>query len=381
MVDHHFFANDKLSITDKIQRFPLFYFLMIMGVCFIGIAMLYSAAGGNMQPWASSQIAFWGLGTFIMIVVAFMPPLWLRLLAWPMWFCTFISLVLVLIIGVEGGNATRWLPLGPLRFQPSEVAKYTTVIFLAHIAQSLDWEESRKLRNWLLPLLAVLALFALTLIQPDMGTSLLIFAVAVMIVFLAGLHWAWFVLGLASLPVVILGAWNFVFRDYQKQRVLTLFNPESDPLGSGYHIIQSKISFGSGGVDGKGFLQSTQGGLSFLPEKHTDFIFAIFGEEFGLRGEYLLIFLYMLIVFGGFIIAWRCRHQFGRILALGAVSNFFFYFFINMGMVTGLLPVVGVPLPLISKGGTSMVIILFGFGLVMNSHIYRDMIIKKQLEV
>lgn len=241
MANNYLSSSEQLSVLDKIQRFPLFYFFMIMVICAISIAMLYSAAGGHMQPWATSQIAFWGLGTVIMIVVAFIPPIWLRMLAWPMWFGTFISLILVLVIGVEGGNATRWLPLGPLRFQPSEVAKYTTVLFLAHVAQSLDWEESRKLRHWLLPLLAVLALFGLTLIQPDMGTALLIFAVAVIIVFLAGLHWGWFVLGLASLPVIIFGAWNFVFRDYQKQRVLTLFNPEFRPfrLGLSYYPIKN----------------------------------------------------------------------------------------------------------------------------------------------
>ncbi|MFV0430719.1 MAG: rod shape-determining protein RodA [Alphaproteobacteria bacterium] len=369
-----------LSFLEKIQRFPWIYFLLIMVVCAIGIAMLYSAAGGSMKPWADSQLVFLALGVVVMVVVTFMPPLWLRILAWPMWGVTFLMLVLVLVIGVEGGNAVRWLSLGPIRFQPSEIAKYTVVLFLAHVAQSLDWEESRRMQSWLLPLAAIFLLFLLTLIQPDMGTALLIFSTAIVIVFLAGLHWAWFAAGAVSAPFIAIVAWNFVFKDYQKQRVLTLLDPESDPLGAGYHIIQSKISFGSGGLMGKGFLQSTQGGLNFLPEKHTDFIFAVFGEEFGLQGEYLLILLYLLIILIGFVIAWRCRHQFGRIVALGAVTNFFFYIFINMGMVIGLLPVVGVPLPLISKGGTSMVIILFGFGLVMNSHIHRDLVMKKQLE-
>ncbi len=374
------FSDDNLSFSEKLKRFPLFLFLLIVILCFIGLMMLYSAARGDFSRWASSQLVFFTLGFIVMIIVAFMPPTFIRMLAWPMYIGTLILLLLVMVMGVAGGGAERWIALGPVRIQPSEIAKYTTVVLLAHIAQSLDWDESRHIKNWLIPIMAVLSLFILTLIQPDMGTALLIAMVAITIIFLAGLHWWWYLLGIFSTPLIIIGAWKFVLKEYQKKRVETLLNPESDPLGSGYHIIQSKISFGSGGFFGKGFLNSTQGGLDYLPEKHTDFIFAVFGEEFGLKGEMLLIFLYMLIIFCCFVIAWRCRHQFGRILALGTATNFFLYMFINMGMVTGILPVVGVPLPLISKGGSALVVILFGFGLAMNAHIYRDVVIKKQLE-
>ncbi len=374
------YSNNNLPFTEKLKRFPLFLFLLILLLCFIGLIMLYSAARGDFSRWASSQLIFLCLGLIIMCVVAFMPPRFIRLLAWPMYITTLVLLLLVMIIGASGGGAERWIAIGPIRIQPSEIAKYTTVVLLAHIAQSFDWDESRQIKNWIIPLLAVFSLFFLTLIQPDMGTALLIAMVAITIIFLAGLHWWWYLFGIFSAPVIIMLSWKFILREYQKKRVETLFNPESDPLGSGYHIIQSKISFGSGGFFGKGFLQSTQGGLDYLPEKHTDFIFAVFGEEFGLQGEIFLILLYVLIIFSCYIVAWRCRHQFGRILALGAATNFFLYMFVNMGMVTGILPVVGVPLPLISKGGSAMVVILFGFGLVMNAHIHRDMVMKKQLE-
>ncbi len=373
--------QDNLSFTEKLKRFPLFLFLLIVALCFIGLMMLYSAGRGDFSKWASSQLVFFILGLVVMFIVAFLPPSLLRLLSWPMYIGTLFLLLLVMLIGVAGGGAERWIAVGPIRIQPSEIAKYTTVLLLAHTAQSLDWDESIQIKNWILPLLAVFSLFILTLIQPDMGTALLIAMVAITILFLAGLHWWWYLLGLFSTPLIAIFSWKFILREYQKKRIQTLLDPESDPLGSGYHIIQSKISFGSGGFFGKGFLQSTQGGLDYLPEKHTDFIFAVFGEEFGLQGEIFLIFLYILIIFSCYIVAWRCRHQFGRILALGAATNFFLYMFINMGMVTGMLPVVGVPLPLISKGGSAMVVILFGFGLVMNAHIHRDMVIKKQLEL
>ncbi len=365
---------------EKLGRFPFFLFFLILLLSSIGLMMLYSAGNGDFSRWGVSQLVFLTLGLVVMLIVAFMPPTFIRLLAWPMYLGTLGMLLLVMVIGVAGGGAERWIAIGPIRLQPSEVAKYTVVVLLAHIAQSLDWDESRQIKNWLIPLMAVFSLFFLTLIQPDMGTALLIAMVAITIIFLAGLHWWWYVLGIFSTPVIIILGWKFILREYQKKRIETLFNPESDPLGSGYHIIQSKISFGSGGFFGKGFLQSTQGGLNFLPEKHTDFIFAVFGEEFGLQGEILLIFLYVLILFNCYIVAWRCRHQFGRLLALGAATNFFLYMFVNMGMVTGMLPVVGVPLPLMSKGGSAMVVILFGFGLVMNAHIHRDMVIKKQME-
>ncbi len=373
-------SERQFSFMERLRMFPFFYFALLLILSLIGILMLYSAAGGNFDVWAMDQLVFLGLGIIVLVVTAFIPPQLLRMLAWPLWLFTVILLVWVYINGQAGGGAVRWISVGPIRVQPSELAKYASVLLLAHVGHVLDAQQSRNLFYWLPSIMAVLLLVILTMFQPDLGTSLLIMAVLAVMLFAAGLHMSWYVGGILSLPIVIAGAWMFVLKEYQQKRVLTLLDPEADPLGAGYHIMQSKIAIGSGGLYGKGFLESTQGGLNFLPEKHTDFIFTLFGEEFGFLGILLLVILYFLIIASGYIIALRCRHQFGRLLALGCISNFFFYMCINMGMVSGLFPVVGVPLPLISKGGTSMLVIMFGFGLIFNSHIYRHMDLKRHFQ-
>ena len=272
-------------------------------------------------------------------------------------------LILVLAAGDVGKGAQRWLDLYVIKFQPSEMMKLITPMMLA-------WYLSEKpLPPTVKPLLisAILVIMPTVLIasQPDLGTSILVAAAGFFVVFLAGLRWrvllGVFLAGLAFIPVL----WRLM-HDYQKQRVLTLLNPESDPLGSGYHIIQSKIAIGSGGIYGKGWLNGTQSQLDFLPERHTDFIFAVFAEEFGMMGAIVLLALYVFIILRGLYIASKAQDSFGRLLAGSLSLTFFVYLFVNVGMVTGVLPVVGVPLPLVSYGGTSMVTLMAGFGMLMS---------------
>jgi rod shape determining protein RodA len=277
-------------------------------------------------------------------------------------------LIAVLLIGDIGKGAQRWLDFGVVRFQPSELLKLAVPMMLA-------WMLSARALPPTLPwvmLSAVLTLIPVVLIaeQPDLGTSLLVASAGITVLFMAGMGWGTiFVLAAvvaAVTPLVWIG-----LHDYQRDRVLTFLNPESDPLGSGYHIIQSQIAIGSGGIDGKGWLNGTQSHLEFLPERHTDFIFAVIGEEFGFTGILALLALYLFVILRGLIIASQAQDRFGRVLAGALTLVFFVYVFVNTGMVTGLLPVVGVPLPLISFGGTSMVTLMAGFGMIMGVHTHR----------
>lgn len=268
-------------------------------------------------------------------------------------------------------GAQRWIDLGVIQLQPSELMSVTLVLALARYFHSLDEDNTRKLRYLIVPALMILVPVVLVLKQPDLGTALVLLICGTALLFLAGVGlWVFGAVGVvvASLLPVI---WRFL-RDYQKNRIYTFLNPDSDPLGAGYHILQSKIALGSGGLFGKGFLLGTQSHLSFLPEKQTDFIFTTLAEEFGLFGGLVLICLYAAIIAYACAIALRSRNHFGRLLGFGIVVNFFLYVFINIAMVTGLIPVVGVPLPLVSYGGTAMLTVMFGFGLVMAVDVDRD---------
>jgi rod shape determining protein RodA len=303
-----------------------------------------------------------------MIAVAQIPPA--RLRSWsPLLYGVGVAmLIAVLLVGDIGKGAQRWLDFGFLRFQPSELLKLAVPMMLAWMlsARALPPKLPRVLLS------AVVTLIPVVLIakQPDLGTSLLVASAGIMVLFIAGMSWG-MILALAAVvaavaPVVWIG-----LHDYQRERVLTFLNPESDPLGSGYHIIQSKIAIGSGGIDGKGWLNGTQSHLEFLPERHTDFIFAVIGEEFGFTGILALLALYLFIILRGLVITAHAQDRFGRLLAGALTLVFFVYVFVNTGMVTGLLPVVGVPLPLISYGGTSMVTLMIGFGMIMGVHTHR----------
>ncbi|GGD75861.1 rod shape-determining protein RodA [Lacimicrobium alkaliphilum] len=333
--------------------------LLLMGT---GLVVIYSAGGKDMDLIIRQGIRL-VVALGVMILLAQIPPLAYRRLSIHFYVIGVLMLVAVLLVGTVGKGAQRWLDLGFMQFQPSEVMKLAVPMMVA-------WYISRfNLPPRILHIVAGFGLMAVpTLLvakQPDLGTSLLLASAGLFVLFLAGTSWKIIgtiaALGSAFAPIM----WMFLMKDYQKQRVLTFLNPESDPLGAGYHIIQSKIAIGSGGIPGKGWLQGTQSQLEFLPERHTDFIFSVFSEEFGFTGIVLLLTLYAFIVVRGMIIAMRAQEAYSKLLAGSITLTFFIYVFVNMGMVSGLLPVVGVPLPLISYGGTSMVTLLAGFGILM----------------
>ncbi len=342
-------------------------FISLLLLCTIGLAVLYSATSGEMAAVTRQSIRF-AIGFAALIFLAQIPAK--ELARWSPWlYLLGIALLLVvMVIGYSGKGAQRWIDLGIVRFQPSELLK----IFLPMM---VAWYFSEKPMPPTIPqifvALIIIAIPAgLVLIQPDLGTALLIAFAGICVIFLAGITWRLLAvfggIALASMPVF----W-FYLHDYQCQRILTMLNPESDPLGTGYHIIQSKIAIGSGGIYGKGWLNGTQSQLDFIPERSTDFIFAVFSEEFGFLGVVLLLCAYGLIVMRGLTIAARAKNTYSRLLAGSLSLSFFSYFLVNIGMVSGLLPVVGVPLPLISYGGTSAVTILAAFGILMSIHSHR----------
>jgi len=342
-------------------------FISLVLLCTIGLAVLYSATSGEMAAITRQSIRF-ALGFAVLIFLAQIPAK--ELARWSPWlYLLGIALLLVvMMIGYSGKGAQRWIDLGVVRFQPSELLK----IFLPMM---VAWYFSEKPMPPTIPqifiALIIIAIPAgLVLTQPDLGTALLIAFAGICVIFLAGITWRMLAvfggIALASMPVF----W-FYLHDYQRQRILTMLNPESDPLGTGYHIIQSKIAIGSGGVYGKGWLNGTQSQLDFIPERSTDFIFAVFSEEFGFLGVVLLLCAYGFIVMRGLTIAARAKNTYSRLLAGSLSLSFFAYFLVNIGMVSGLLPVVGVPLPLISYGGTSAVTLLAAFGILMSIHSHR----------
>jgi rod shape determining protein RodA len=345
--------------------------LLICTAAGFGIAVLYSAADGSMQPWAEKQAIRFVLALILMIGAALVPIRhWFRAAYWV------YAVVLALVVAVDlrgfvGMGAQRWIDLGVIQLQPSELMNVAVVLALARYFHSLSGEDVGRVRYLILPALMVGAPAALVLKQPDLGTAVTLLIGGAAMFFIAGVRLRMFALTAAAAAAALPGVWHFL-RDYQKSRIYTFLDPDSDPLGAGYHILQSKIALGSGGLFGKGFLQGSQSHLSFLPEKQTDFIFTTLAEEFGLVGGLGLLMLYSLIILYGFAIALRSRNHFGRLLGLGIVTNFFLAVFINTAMVMGLIPVVGVPLPLISYGGTAMLAVMFGFGLLINVGAHRD---------
>ncbi|MDP6646343.1 MAG: rod shape-determining protein RodA [Rhodospirillales bacterium] len=360
-----------MSLLQRLLQINLILVLLICLPALVGFAMLYSAAGGEMEPWAARQIIRFGFGLVIMFGVALIDiRFWLKS-AYIIYAGAFALLVGVELIGDAAMGAQRWVDIGPLQLQPSEIMKIALIIALARYFHSVAIEDIKRISVLIPPLVLILAPAALVLRQPDLGTAGLLAVSGTMMLFLAGLRLWKLGVAFAGLLGAIPVAWQFL-REYQKTRILTFINPESDPLGAGYHILQSKIAFGSGGIFGKGFLGGTQSHLNFLPEKQTDFIFTMLAEEFGLAGGIALLLLYFALIAYGSVISLRCNSQFGRMLGMGIVTTFFLYVFINMAMVMGLVPIVGVPLPLISYGGSAMLTLLFGFGLVLNIYIHRD---------
>ncbi|MGD9537151.1 MAG: rod shape-determining protein RodA [Alphaproteobacteria bacterium] len=366
-------------IIERLLHLHWGFVLLICLPVAVGCVMLYSAAGGSFDPWASRQLIRFGIGGTLMLVVALVDiRFWMRA-AYTIYGIAFMLLVGVEIMGDIGKGAQRWIDVGIVQLQPSELMKIALVLALARYFHGLDLEQIRRPSYIIVPVLMTLLPAGLVLKQPDLGTAVLLLLGGVVILYLAGIRLWLLGLGAAALIGALPVAWQFL-HDYQKQRVMTFLDPESDPLGAGYHILQSKIALGSGGLTGKGFLQGSQSYLNFLPEKQTDFIFTMLAEEFGLVGSICLLLLYALIIAAGLLVALRARHQFGRLLAFGVATTFFFYVFINVAMVTGLVPVVGVPLPLISYGGSAMLTLMAGFGLILNVHIFRDLQIGRRPE-
>ena len=372
MFDLRRFTGREMRIGDKLLEFNWGFLLLLAIIASMGFAMLYSVADGSFSPWALKQMIRFALGAGIMIVVAMIDlRLWLSI-AYPMYAIALALVAAVDIVGFKGMGAQRWLNLGVIQIQPSEIMKVAILLALARYFHGLTLDEVSRPKNLIIPLLLVVLPVGLVVKQPDLGTAILLTVAGGVLFFAAGLAWRYFILGgvavLAAIPVI----WDRL-HDYQRNRVFTFLDPERDPLGAGYHILQSKIALGSGGLFGKGFMEGTQAHLNFLPEKQTDFIFTMLGEELGFVGGITLLALYCLVLIFSFSVAFQCRNQFGRLLAIGVSVTFFFYVFINTAMVMGLLPVVGVPLPLVSYGGTAMLSIMFAFGLLMSVYIHRNL--------
>ncbi len=340
----------------------------LLVICGFSFIVLWSAGGESVSLLIKQAVRF-GIAFSVLLAIAQVPPHYLRM--WTPWVYAggVMLLVLVMFTGDIGKGAQRWLDLGFIRFQPSEMMKLA-------VPMTVAWYlHDRALPPRFLDLIVAVAIIvlpaALIIEQPDLGTALLVSCAGAFVIFLAGLRWRMIIALAAMLAIAMPLAWHFMLHGYQKQRVLTFLNPESDPLNTGYHIIQSKIAIGSGGLFGKGWLNGTQSQLDFLPERHTDFIFAVIGEEFGLLGAIVVLTAFAFVIGRGLYMSLQADKTFERLVAGSLILTFFVYVFVNIGMVIGLLPVVGVPLPLISYGGTSMVTLLAGFGILMSVYSHR----------
>ncbi len=360
------------SFADKLISLNWIFLLLITALAGVGMVSLYSVAGGSLDPWAETHVLRYCLGLAILFAVALLDiRIWMRA-AYPVYLVALALLIAVPFFGVENGGAKRWLAIGGASFQPAEFMKIAMVLAVARFYQ---WLPPRYMSNplaLLVPVAMIAAPVLLVIAQPDLGTAVLFAVLGVGLLFLAGASWIYFVFGIVGVLGVTPFIWN-ALHDYQRARLMTFVDPDRDPLGAGYHILQSKIALGSGGILGKGYMQGTQSQLNFLPEKHTDFIFTMFAEEMGFVGAIALLLLYLLVLLAITFMALRCQNQFGRLVAAGVGVTLFVYVFINVAMVMGLVPVVGIPLPLVSYGGTSMLTLMFGLGLVLNAHVHRKM--------
>lgn len=356
--------NQSESLYSKFLRLNISYILLIILLAVIGTLTLYSAANGSWEPWAVRHISRFVLALGLMLGLALIDARKYYKFAYAFYFITLVMLVLVEVSGHIGMGAQRWINLGFFKLQPSELMKIGMVLFMARYFSSMTIQGIRSIRGIIIPVVMALLPVGLIFLEPDLGTAIMLLLTAAIMLFTVGVQWWKFVLvGILAVVALPIG-WNFL-HEYQQNRVLTFLDPERDPLGAGYHIIQSKIAFGSGGLFGKGFLHGTQTHLNFLPEKHTDFIFTMFSEEFGMIGGLFLLFINLLVLLMGYFFAFRTRNYFAKLVIIGLNTNYFLYIFINIAMVMGLLPVVGVPLPLISYGGTVMFSIMASFGIIL----------------
>lgn len=351
--------------------------LLITAVACFGFLMLYSVAGGDIARWAQPQITRFGVGMVIMFIVAFTPLSFWRQVSLLAYFAGLALLLYVLFFGSVGMGAQRWIDLRFIQLQPSELMKIALVMALALY---YDWLPAEKVSHFgfvLIPLAMIGLPAMMVVVQPDLGTAVLLVASGGVMMFLAGVSYWYFVaaltavVGTVTTVIMSRGASWQLLNNYQYKRIDTFLDPSLDPLGAGYHITQSKIALGSGGLSGRGFMQGPQSQLNFLPEKQTDFIFTTLAEEFGYIGTTFLLILYTLIMIFAISAAMKNKNRFGALLIGGVAATFFFYFALNMAMVMGLAPVVGVPLPLVSYGGSAMLVLLGGFGLIQSAHIHR----------
>ena len=370
------FLLKKLVIFYKFFKIDTPLLILLILLSSFGLLILYSSSGGSLSL-VYRQMVHLGLATSIMIVIAQIPPIIMLRFAPILMLLGIFQLILVLFFGSSGGGAQRWLDLGFVRFQPSELMKIIVPMTIAAILS----EKTLPPRAFpvVISLITIVTVVLLIARQPDLGTSLLIGASGVYVLFFSGFRvmlvkniWLNLIILSSAFTGSLYFAWNYLLIAYQKRRILTLFNPESDPLGSGYHIIQSKIAIGSGGFTGKGIVRGSQSQLDFVPEQSTDFIFSVLAEELGFLGFILLILIYALIIFRCMSLSLRCEDNFSRLLGASLTFVFFTYIFVNIGMVSGLLPVVGVPLPLVSYGGSSLITLMASFGIIMSIHKHKS---------
>ena len=370
-------AEAPVGVLRKLLALNWSLVLLLCAVATAGFLMLYSVAGGSLEPWAEAQMLRFAAGLVIMVAVGLVDIRFWRWMAPLAYAVSLLLLVAVDAMGVIGMGAQRWIALGPVQIQPSEMMKIALVMALAAYYARLPVEKVSRPVWVLLPLLLILMPVGLVMEQPDLGTAILLLAGGGSVMFLAGVSLWYFAAAVAAgagLVTAVLKSqgtdWQLI-EDYQFRRIFTFLDPAADPLGAGYHITQAKIAMGSGGLLGKGYMQGTQARLNFLPEKHTDFIFTTLAEEFGYVGTTAILALYLLVIVFCVVSAVSNRDRFGALLTGGIAMSFFLLFAVNMGMVMGLMPVVGVPLPLISYGGSAMLVLLAAFGLVQSAHIHR----------
>jgi len=358
-----------MIFVEKIKRLPFAMIGLIMMIALMGIMMLYSAAGGGMHPWATRQLLRLIVGILLMLWISCIPiRIWITY-AYLIYFITLLFLFLVEAMGFVGMGAQRWLDLYFFNFQPSEVMRIALLLALARYFHDKEYDDMLRIKTLIPPLLMIMVPVLLVCRQPDLGTALLLLMGGSAIVFIAGIHWGYILAVSLSTIAAIPVLWNFL-HDYQKNRILNFLTPERDPMNTGYHVIQSKIALGSAGFMGKGFLKGTQSHLNFLPEKQTDFIFSMFCEEFGFLGGLLLILAYFLWLFMCFEIVFLSKNRFCQLLGMGLATSFFVYIFVNIAMVIGLLPVVGIPLPFFSYGGTALITLLMSQGILFSIYLH-----------
>ena len=371
MMERRLWREGSLGVAGKVWLTNWFFVLLVCCLAGVGYIALYAAAGGSPEPYAQKQLIRFLIGLVIMFGIAMID---IRVIARYSWWAYAVGIILLLVVakfGHVGKGAQRWIEVGGIQIQPSELMKICLALGLARWFHKASHEQVGRLRFLIVPVLMILLPVGLILKEPNLGTAVITGAIGAAILLGAGVRWWKFAIVIiligASLPLVY-----HHLHDYQRQRILTFLHPERDPLGTGYNILQSKIALGSGGMWGRGFLHGTQSNLDFLPEKQTDFIFDVVAEQFGLVGSLCVLGLLLLIVLSGMLIGLRCRHQFGRLVALGISVNLFLYVFVNIAMVMGAIPVGGVPLPLISYGGSVLTAAMIAFGILMSIHVHRD---------